>query len=112
MRDLGFDHVELGLPDGSRYEAWLHDKAENPPPEDCWTTRIPLPSPAGEALFQVSRHIERGEGYLMLHAVVETVREVLPSKIPAPTEPMIPFQNSLRSFGRLVLKQPLSLSAK
>jgi len=82
MRDLGFDSVEMSLPGGLRFHAWLHTRAENPLHEDCWTLRIPLGSAIdGAGWFQISKQIGRGEGYLMLHAVVETVREVFPLKV-------------------------------
>ncbi len=87
MRELGFDRVELESPGGLRYEAWLHAEAENPLPADCWTIRIPLGSPLDPAWFELSRRIGRGEGYLMLYAVVEAVRDVFPVKLleqPAP----------------------------
>ncbi len=83
MRGLGFDYVELALPGGRRFEAWLHEREENPLPSDCWTIRIPLNGPPDQGWIELSRRIERGEGYLMLHAVVETVREVFPTKIQA-----------------------------
>jgi len=82
MRELGFDHVELVLPSGARYAGWLHDPGSALSLGSCWTVRIPLDK-TGESWVQLSRHIDRGEGYLMLHAVVETVREVLPAKIAA-----------------------------
>jgi len=78
MRDLGFDRLELVLPGGRHYQAWLHNPL---PAEDCWTLRVPLDSDGEQSWLELSRHIDRGEGYLMLHAVVETVRQVLPKKI-------------------------------
>ena len=81
MRELGFDSVELALPGGRRLHAWLHENGEKPAPGDCWTIRIPLDGPRADGWMELSRHIGRGEGYLMLHAVVETVRHVLPEKI-------------------------------
>lgn len=81
MRDLGFDRMELVLPGGERFDAWLHDHDENPRLQDCWTLRIPFGPPLEEGWLEVSRHIDRGEGYLMLQGVVETVREVFPLKV-------------------------------
>lgn len=81
MRQLGFDHVELVLPGGARHHAWLHGPDVHSSRGDCWTRKIPLGEPAEGSWMQLSRHIDRGEGYLMLHAVVETVREILPQKI-------------------------------
>ncbi len=80
MRDLGFDHVELVLPAGAHYAGWLHAPDSPLSLGDCWTVRIPL-GDSPESWIQLSRHIDRGEGYLMVHAVVETVREVFPQKI-------------------------------
>jgi UDP-GlcNAc:undecaprenyl-phosphate GlcNAc-1-phosphate transferase len=81
MRELGFDHVELVLGEGIRYEAWLHHPDQSFSRQDCWTVRIPLGDSADAHWMELSRHIDRGAGYLMLHAVVETVREVLPAKL-------------------------------
>ena len=81
MRELGFDHVELFLPGVLRSEAWLRQPHENPGFGDCWSLRIPLGTPVEEGWLQLSRRIDRGEGYLMLHAVVETVRDIFPGKI-------------------------------
>lgn len=82
MRELGFDAVELALPGGVHLHAWLHDHPDNPSHEDCWTLRIPLGSSShGAGWFQLSKQIGGGEAYLMLHAVVETVREVFPLKV-------------------------------
>ena len=83
MRELGFDHVELILPGGGRYDAWLHPPEAQSSLGDCWTVQIPLGDPPADGWMRLSRHIDRGEGYLMLHAVVETVREVLPRKLAA-----------------------------
>lgn len=80
MRDLGFDHVELALSCGVHYAGWLHAPDSLQSLGDCWTVRIPL-GDTPENWIQLSRHIDRGEGYLMLHAVVETVREVLPIQV-------------------------------
>jgi len=80
MRDLGFDHVELVLPAGIHYARWLHSPESPLSLGDCWTVRVPL-GDIPENWIQLSRHIDRGEGYLMLHAVVETLREVLPLKV-------------------------------
>jgi UDP-GlcNAc:undecaprenyl-phosphate GlcNAc-1-phosphate transferase len=80
MRDLGFDHVEMVLPSGVHYAGWLHSPDSPLSLGDCWIVRIPLGN-SPESWIQLSRHIDRGEGYLMLHAVVETVREVLPQKV-------------------------------
>jgi hypothetical protein len=81
MRELGFDHVELAISHGLRYESWLHPPDRAVSRQNCWTVRIPLTEPLEESWMEISRHIDRGEGYLMLHAVVETVREVWPQKI-------------------------------
>ena len=81
MRDLGFDYVELAVAGGPHYESWLHEPGPHISRENCWTVRIPLSPPLEESWMEISRHIDRGEGYLMLHAVVETVREVWPKKI-------------------------------
>jgi UDP-GlcNAc:undecaprenyl-phosphate GlcNAc-1-phosphate transferase len=80
MRDLGFDHIELVLPGGVHYAGWLHSPDSPLSLGDCWTVRVPL-GDSPENWIQLSRHIDRGEGYLMLHAVVETLREVLPIKV-------------------------------
>lgn len=85
MRDLGFDHVELVLPDGVHYAGWLHSPESPVSLGDCWTVRVPL-GDSPESWIQLSRHIDRGEGYLMLHAVVETLREVLPIKVAEQTQ--------------------------
>jgi UDP-GlcNAc:undecaprenyl-phosphate GlcNAc-1-phosphate transferase len=87
MRELGFDHVELVLPSGAHYAGWLHAPDSALTLGDCWTVRIPLDD-RGASWMQLSRHLDRGEGYLMLHAVVETVREVLPQKVAAETKPV------------------------
>jgi UDP-GlcNAc:undecaprenyl-phosphate GlcNAc-1-phosphate transferase len=81
MRDLGFDYVELAVAGGPHYESWLHEPGLHISRQNCWTVRIPLRPPFEESWMEISRHIDRGEGYLMLHAVVETVREVWPKKI-------------------------------
>jgi UDP-GlcNAc:undecaprenyl-phosphate GlcNAc-1-phosphate transferase len=80
MRDLGFDHVELET-GNSRYAAALHEPGLRLSSQSCWTVRIPLGEPREARWIELSRHIDRGEGYLMLHAVVETLREVFPQKI-------------------------------
>ena len=81
MRELGFDRMELVVPGGERFDAWLHDQDENPRMADCWALKIPFGPPLEEGWLEVSRHVDRGEGYLMLHGVVQIVREVFPQKI-------------------------------
>ncbi len=81
MRELGFDHVELVLPGGLQFEEWLHNGGEPPSIRDCWTVRIPLDVSMKTGWLQLSRQISRGEGCLVLQAIVETVREVLPMKL-------------------------------
>jgi UDP-GlcNAc:undecaprenyl-phosphate GlcNAc-1-phosphate transferase len=82
MRELGFDYVEMVVPGGVRFSAWLGQGRAGCTLESCWTLKIPLGASVEEGWLQLSRQIDRGEGYLMLHAVVETVREVFPKKIP------------------------------
>ena len=88
MRELGFDRMELVLPTGERFDAWLHDQRENPKMQDCWTLKIPFGPPLADGWLEVSRHIDRGEGYLMLHDVVQTVRDVFPQKVLAQPVPV------------------------
>ena len=85
LRDLDFDQVSLELPangghDALRWRQELHAEQVGLRPEDCWTLRIPL-SEQGDGFVEISRHLDRGEGYLVVHPIVETVRRVFPRHI-------------------------------
>ena len=85
LRDLGFDHAELWIADrgGEAMPRWrnsLTEGAEQFPQSECWTLEIPLADGFNDRLT-ISRHLDRGEGYLLVHPIVETVRRVFPSRI-------------------------------
>ena len=85
LRDLDFYQVSLELPgNGSQipllWRQVLHAERVGLRPEDCWTLRIPLPA-EGDGYVEISRHLDRGEGYLVVHPIVETVRRVFPRHI-------------------------------
>jgi hypothetical protein len=85
LRDLGFDHAELWIADraGEPMPRWRHsltESAEQFPQSECWTLEIPLTDGFNDRLT-ISRQLDRGEGYLLVHPIVETVRRVFPSRI-------------------------------
>jgi UDP-GlcNAc:undecaprenyl-phosphate GlcNAc-1-phosphate transferase len=85
LRDLGFDHAELWIADrgGEAMPRWrnsLTEGAEQFPQSECWTLEIPLADGFNDRLT-ISRHLDRGEGYLLVHPIVETVRRVFPGRI-------------------------------
>jgi UDP-GlcNAc:undecaprenyl-phosphate GlcNAc-1-phosphate transferase len=85
LRELDFDIVRLVV-NGSQESQpvyWmevLHENRLMLRPEDCWTLRIPIPS-VDEGYLEISRHLDRGEGYLVVHPIVEAVREVFPDHL-------------------------------
>jgi len=87
LRELDFDIVRLAVDGGRERQPvyWmevLHEERSLLQPEDCWTLRIPIPIPSvDEAYLEISRHLDRGEGYLVVHPIVEAVREVFPGHI-------------------------------
>ncbi len=80
VRELGFDYVELVLPSGARYQAWL--RGPEGAIDHCWTLRIPLGQESERGWIELARHLDRGEGYLLLQPLADTFRAVLPAKIP------------------------------
>ena len=85
LRDLDFDQVRLVVAGDAAHDPlhWveeLHRDRANLREEDCWTLQIPIPS-VGDSFLEVSRHLDRGEGYLVVHPIVETVRRVFPDHI-------------------------------
>jgi hypothetical protein len=85
LRELDFDIVRLVVASGRDRQAvyWmevLHEERLLLQPEDCWTLRIPIPY-VDEAYLEISRHLDRGEGYLVVHPIVEAVRRVFPDHI-------------------------------
>jgi UDP-GlcNAc:undecaprenyl-phosphate GlcNAc-1-phosphate transferase len=85
LRDLGFDQISLNLPADESHAPlhWrevLHAGRYELRPEDCWTLKISLPS-GRNGYLEISRHLDRGEGYLVIHPIVETVRRVFPQHI-------------------------------
>ncbi len=85
LRDLNFDQVSLVVAGDGEHDPlhWLeelHEERADLRAEDCWTLRIPIPS-VGDSYLELSRHLDRGEGYLVVHPIVETVRRVYPDHI-------------------------------
>ena len=85
LRELDFDIVRLVVAGSQEHRPvyWmevLHEKRLMLRPEDCWTLRIPIPS-VDEGYLEISRHLDRGEGYLVVHPIVEAVREVFPDHL-------------------------------
>jgi UDP-GlcNAc:undecaprenyl-phosphate GlcNAc-1-phosphate transferase len=85
LHDLGFDHAELWIAGraGEPMPRWrnsLTEGAEQFPQSECWTLEIPLADGFNDRLT-ISRHLDRGEGYLLVHPIVETVRRVFPGRI-------------------------------
>jgi len=85
LRDLGFDHLELELPSFAgapslRWQRTLHPERTDLQPHDCWQLTINLFADR-EGRLTISRRLERGEGYLLIHPIVETVRRVFPEHV-------------------------------
>ena len=85
LGDLDFDQVSLELPAKDndmplRWRQVLHAERVGLRPEECWTLRIPLLA-EDDGYVEISRHLDRGEGYLVVHPIVETVRRVFPRHI-------------------------------
>ena len=83
LGDLDFDQVSLELPAKGndmplRWRQVLHAERIGLRPEECWTLRIPLLA-EDDGYVEISRHLDRGEGYLVVHPIVETVRRVFPA---------------------------------
>jgi hypothetical protein len=87
LRELDFDIVRLAVDGGHERQPvyWmemLHEERSLLQQDDYWTLRIPIPIPSVyEAYIEIARHLDRGEGYLVVHPIVEAVREVFPGHI-------------------------------
>ena len=87
LRDLGFDHVAMELPPANGHprlhrEETLHPERGEIRPNDCWSLRIHFSS-SEEGFIALSRRLDRGEGYLIVHPIVEAIRQAFPNHIAA-----------------------------
>jgi len=85
LRDLDFDRVSLVVAGDGEHDPlhWLEElpgERVDLRAEDCWTLRIPIPS-VGDSYLEISCRLGRGEGYLVVHPIGETVRRVFPDHI-------------------------------